>query len=216
MASSPDGRAPTKPGPERTCIATGEAGAPDAMIRFVRGPDGSAVPDLAGKLPGRGAWVGANRAALERAAARKAFSRAFKAETSASGDLVEAVEAGLADRVLNGLGLARRAGAAVLGFEQVREALRKGGLSAVFEAADGAEDGRSKVLGLAFRAREPILVIGCFDSAALGLALGRGRVVHAAVHVGAAARGVARDARRLAGFRALVPESWRGSGLPLS
>jgi len=40
-------------GPLRTCIATGEEGAPERMIRFVVGPEGDVVPDLARRLPGR-------------------------------------------------------------------------------------------------------------------------------------------------------------------
>src|SRR5882724_11710040 len=49
-------------GPLRTCIVTGEEGTPERMIRFVVGPQGEVVPDLARKLPGRGLWVRAGRA----------------------------------------------------------------------------------------------------------------------------------------------------------
>jgi len=40
-------------GPERTCLATRELRPKSELIRFVTGPDGSVVPDIAGKLPGR-------------------------------------------------------------------------------------------------------------------------------------------------------------------
>ena len=39
---------------ERMCIVTREVKDEDALVRFVRGPDGQAVPDLQRKLPGRG------------------------------------------------------------------------------------------------------------------------------------------------------------------
>lgn len=181
------------------------------MIRFVRGPDGSAVPDLAAKLPGRGAWVCARRDAIERAVSRKAFSRAFKSETAVQDGLAAAIEAGLAEKVLSAFGLARRAGEAQAGFDQARAALKSGGVALLAEASDGAADGRDKLFGLVKSVGGPILVVGCFDSTALGLALGRGRVVHLTLQHGAAAKRAAREARRLAGFRALVPESWRPS-----
>ena len=41
-------------GPERKCIATGEVRPTAGMIRFVLGPDAQIVPDVLGKLPGRG------------------------------------------------------------------------------------------------------------------------------------------------------------------
>ena len=48
------------------------------MIRFVIGPDG-VVPDLKRKLPGRGIWITATRAALSDAVARKVFARELQA-----------------------------------------------------------------------------------------------------------------------------------------
>ncbi|MEM6662503.1 MAG: DUF448 domain-containing protein, partial [Pseudomonadota bacterium] len=51
------GRRKDRDGPERRCIATGETGATDRLIRFVLAPEGGLVPDLAARLPGRGAWL---------------------------------------------------------------------------------------------------------------------------------------------------------------
>ena len=65
-------------GPLRTCIATGEEGAPERMIRFVVGPEGDVVPDLARRLPGRGMWVRAERSAVERAVAKNLFAKAAR------------------------------------------------------------------------------------------------------------------------------------------
>ena len=50
-------------GAVRKCIATGQVLPTAELIRFVVGPDGTVVPDLAAKLPGRGMWVSADRAA---------------------------------------------------------------------------------------------------------------------------------------------------------
>jgi predicted RNA-binding protein YlxR (DUF448 family) len=43
----------------RKCIVTGGTAEKSDLIRFVAGPDGQPVADLAEKLPGRGAWVAA-------------------------------------------------------------------------------------------------------------------------------------------------------------
>ena len=51
--------------PERRCIATGEVQPKRGLIRFAVSPDGIIVPDVLEKLPGRGIWVSADRAALE-------------------------------------------------------------------------------------------------------------------------------------------------------
>ena len=58
---------------ERMCIVTREVMDEDALIRFVRGPDGQAVPDLQRKLPGRGVWVSLNRQRVFRGYQEKPF-----------------------------------------------------------------------------------------------------------------------------------------------
>ena len=54
-------------GPRRQCAVSRESLPQDELIRFVRSPDGLAVPDVAAKLPGRGAWVRADRQSIEKA-----------------------------------------------------------------------------------------------------------------------------------------------------
>src|SRR6185503_15365919 len=90
-------------GPLRTCIVTGETMAPERMVRFVVGPDGDVVPDLARRLPGRGMWVKAERAIVEQAIAKKAFARAARAAVKAAADLPERIEHLLMSRALEDL-----------------------------------------------------------------------------------------------------------------
>src|SRR3954447_6680831 len=104
------------PGPLRTCIVTGETAAPERMIRFVVGPEGDVVPDLARRLPGRGMWLRAERAIVEQAVAKKTFSRAARKAVRAAADLPERIEHLLLQRTLEDLARARRAGRAVAGF----------------------------------------------------------------------------------------------------
>jgi uncharacterized protein len=167
--------APPSTGPQRTCIATGETGAPERMIRFVVGPEGDIVPDLARRLPGRGLWVKAERAAVERAVAKNLFARAARASVKPASDLAERVERLLLERALADLSRARRAGRAVAGFVRVEQMVgqRRAGLLVVADEADGDGLGKLKATGL------PIARLG--DAAALGGIFGREQAVYVAV-----------------------------------
>ncbi|WP_422032888.1 RNA-binding protein [Reyranella sp.] len=162
-------------GPMRTCIATGVEGAPETMIRFVVGPDGEVVPDLARRLPGRGMWVRAERAALERAVEKKLFSRAARAPVKASAELVDRVERLLLERALADLGRARRAGRAVAGFVKVEQMVgrHQAGLLVVAEDSDG--DGLQKLRATGL----PLERLG--DATALGGIFGREQAVYVAI-----------------------------------
>ena len=198
---------------ERRCIASGESQAEARLIRFALSPDGVVTPDVASKLPGRGAWVRADRESLQLACRKGAFSRAFKAETKVvADDLADQTEALLARRCLDQLGLARRAGALALGATQVEGAIRARTALVLVEAADGAEEGREKLMSLHIGLwGRPPAAVGCFSAADLGVALGRERVIHACLLQERMALAWAVDIGRLAGFRAIVPGSWPDS-----
>ncbi|QQP89394.1 RNA-binding protein [Skermanella sp. TT6] len=210
-AAPPDAFEPGLPGPEpleeeaiggrrsplRRCIVTAVVADRQGMIRFVASPEGAVVPDLEGTLPGRGLWVTADREILSRAVARNQFSKAARRKVKVDPDLVDRVEALLKRRCLDSIGLCRRAGVAVSGFEKVREALRKGKAGALVAAADGAEDGRGKMRALAGEAP----VVDLFDAADLGHAFGRDHVVHAMLAPGRLAARFLEECRRYAGLR---------------
>lgn len=171
--------APPSTGPQRTCIATGETGAPERMIRFVVGPEGDVVPDLARRLPGRGLWVKAERSAVERAVAKNLFARAARASVKPAADLPERVERLLLERALADLSRARRAGRAVAGFVKVEQMVgqRRAGLLVVADEADG--DGLGKLKAASREHGLPIARLG--DAAALGGIFGREQAVYVAV-----------------------------------
>lgn len=194
---------------ERRDIVSGQVMEEAALIRFVAGPDGQVVPDLARKLPGRGLWVAADRASVEAAAKKGSFARAAKAKLTAPAGLADQVEALLHRRLLEGLGLAKRAGDLISGFEKVAAAVSAGKVAWLVEAADGAADGRRKILNVARKSPKPPQVCGVFDAEELGLALGAENVIHTAFLAGRGAGRWTADVRRLAGFRPLLPESWR-------
>jgi uncharacterized protein len=187
---------------ERHCIVTGEVKPDHQMIRFVIAPDGEVVPDVATKLPGRGIWVTANRSAVNQAVKKGLFARATKASTSPSPDLADRTERALVARMLGDLGLARRAGQLVLGFDNVQSALDSPNPPRLLiEAAEGAKDGKRKLYAVAHAQNIKPGLVECLTSAELCLALGRGNVIHAAVRSGGLAERLFFDAERLCGFR---------------
>jgi predicted RNA-binding protein YlxR (DUF448 family) len=176
-------QAPPATGPQRSCIATGETGAPERMIRFVVGPAGDVVPDLARRLPGRGLWVKAQRSAVERAVAKNLFARAARNATGEpvrpAADLADRVERLLLERALADLSRARRAGRAVAGFVKVEQMVgqRRAGLLIVADEADG--DGLGKLEAVRRATGLPLARLG--DAAALGGIFGREQAVYVAV-----------------------------------
>ena len=193
----------------RKCIATGQVLPEEKLIRFAAGPEGVVVPDVARKLPGRGLWVEANRGAVDQAVKKNAFSRAAKAQLKAPADLADQVENLLGQRILQGLGLARRAGELTWGYDRVSTAIAAGRAAWMIEARDGASDGRRKLLQIAARQDVPPRLIGAFSEAEIGLALGLENVIHLAFLAGRGAGRWTQDVERLSGFRPLLPESWR-------
>jgi predicted RNA-binding protein YlxR (DUF448 family)/ribosomal protein L30E len=184
---------PELKGPLRRCIATRDTLPKEAMIRFVLGPDRMVVPDLAGRLPGRGMWLSARADVLERALSRGAFSRAARGQVQLPPDLRAQIETGLRGRIRDQVGLARRAGQAVCGFQQVREWLQAGRAAVLVEADDGSPSERARVIG---RHKVPvILAVGAGD---LGSVFGRDHAVHVAIAPGRIAEMLLQEAGRLA------------------
>lgn len=194
---------------ERRDIVSGEVMDEARLIRFVAGPDGSVVPDLARKLPGRGFWIEARRESVDQAIKKGLFSKAARQRLLAEQDLSDRIERLLARRLLDHLGLARREGALVTGFEKVHAALKGGKVGVVIEASDGSADGRNKVLGVAQHLSPVPQIAGFFASDEISLAIGLENVIHVALLAGRRAEHWAIEARKLAGFRPIFPERWR-------
>jgi predicted RNA-binding protein YlxR (DUF448 family) len=180
--------------PERRCILSGTHDGRDNLIRLALGPAGEILPDVRARAPGRGAWIGVDRAALETARAsgklRGALARAFKTgDLRIPDDLAERTEAALRQAALDRLGLEARAGTLLTGTEKIETAARKGDVHLLLHAADAGGDGNRKLdqawrvgggapaslettpQGLVIPAERPIL----------SLALGRQNVVHIAL-----------------------------------
>ncbi len=183
-------------GPERKCIATGEAHPTSELIRFVVGPDGQIVADIMGKLPGRGIWVRATREALDLAVQKGLFARAAKQTVQVPDDLVAKIEAQLARRIIDLVSLARKGGHAVSGYEKVKDWLYKDDAKVLLQASDGSERGKSKL-----STPEGGKFIGWLTADELGQAFGRETTIHAALGAGGLAQRVVEEAARLKGLR---------------
>jgi len=207
----------------RTCIVTRTRHEPDDMIRFVLDPAGSVIPDIKRKLPGRGVWTLARRAAVEEAVRKKAFARSFRQPVETPADLAGLVEQLLLRDALQSLAMANKAGLAVAGAFQVQEALSTGPVEVLLQAGDGSPSGLAKMRQAARRGAEgpdpgpqsaneaaaKPLIVDFLNSDQIGLALGRTNVIHAALKPGAASNAFAARFRRLASFRSegVVPAS---------
>ncbi len=174
--------------PERSCILSREHGARDGLVRLALSPGGDVLPDVRAKAPGRGAWIGVDRAGLEGAIAKGrlkgALARAFKgAALTIPADLPQLIEEALRRHALDRLGLEAKSGFVVIGGTAIEKAARSGRLHALYHAADAAADGAGK-LAQAWR-------VGTDDEGSgrrglalpvprtiLSLALGRENVVH--------------------------------------
>ena len=193
-------------GPTRRCLVTRRVLPKETLVRFVAAPDGTLTPDLAGELPGRGMWVSADRLVLERALQRSAFNRAARAQLAVPEGMTDRVTALALRRCIHMIGLARRAGQAVAGFEKVRAWLREGRAGLLLAARDGAADGRGKLIGLA----DGVPVLGMLASEALGEAFGRETTVHAAIAPGGLARRIAAETRRYDGLAGCIQPAGNG------
>jgi uncharacterized protein len=213
-------------GPLRRCIVTRERLPKERMIRFVVGPDRQIVPDLTARLPGRGIWLSASADVLKSIGARddrpqeggrqeggpqkenqgdathrllvRAFARAARGPVSVPADLFVLLQTALVRRIGECLGLARRAGQAVAGFEKAREALKTGRYRLVLQASDGSVAERSRFLS---GFGPDLTIIDPLPGETLGRVFGRDYVVHVAVAPGKLAESLVLEAGRLAELR---------------
>lgn len=201
--------------PQRRCVASRESHPKGDLLRFVVGPDGVLTPDLAARLPGRGLYVLPRRALLERAVRKGLFVREAARHglgpVKVPGDLGSRIEALLARRCCDLIGLARRAGQAVAGYEKTAAWVRGGRAAVLLRASDGSDTGAARMDALA----SGIPQIDLLDGAMLAAAFGRdAAVVHAAVARGGLARTLLHEAGRLGQLRQTTHEAFSAKDAP--
>lgn len=189
----------------RLCAATREAVDVDFLIRFVADPAGDIVPDLARRLPGRGVWVKAEKAAVALAVKSNAFAKSLKRSVRPDPALPDRVEKLLEKRVIEALSLANKAGLVTTGFQQVDELVTSGAAVTLVQAQDAAEGGRERLarkFGAVARSQgRKTALVTSLSTEQLSLAMGRSNVVHAALTQGGAAARFWDEAERLQRYR---------------
>lgn len=186
---------------QRRCVVTGEVRPREELLRFVVDPSGHLIPDISGRAPGRGIWLSPDRDSVKIALARRLFARAARQAVDVDPELETILERLLATRCVELIGLARRAGQAVAGFEKVRARLQQGKAGLLLEASDGADDGREKLR----RLMPGLGIVDCLTAEEIGRAFGRDHAVHAVLAPGALAAKLGMEARKLEGFRKYRP-----------
>ncbi len=164
------------------------------MLRFVVGPDQVLVFDVTATLPGRGLWLSASGDVIQKSLKTGIFSRAAKQNVTVPPDLGVRVEQALRRRVAELIGLARRGGNAISGFEKAREFMASGKAGLVVQAADGSLEERARFIG-----GRDIPVVSALSAAELGRIFGREQAVHVAIAAGQLAVRIQNDVLRLAG-----------------
>src|SRR6516165_3252114 len=176
----------------RMCAVSREQRPIDELIRFVVAPSGEVIADIKRRLPGRGLWVSASRAAVAEAVRRHQFSRGFKRDVRVAPSLPADTEALLVRSAVDALAIAAKAGQVVAGFTKVASSLEQpgGAVGALIHACDGAADGIRKLDAILRQnagfigKRGEIPIVTALTSAELDLALGRPNVIHAALLAG--------------------------------
>jgi predicted RNA-binding protein YlxR (DUF448 family) len=191
------GREKDQDDPERKCIASGESQPKAGLVRFCVGPEGQIVPDILGRLPGRGIYVAADRDLIDKAAKKGLFARAARQPVKVPDELSDLVEQLLLQRVVELLSMARKAGDAVMGYEKVKDWLAKGQAVTLIQASDGSERGKTKLHAPEGKGG----FIGVLTAGEMGLSFGRERAIHAALAAGGLRTRVVLEAARLAGLR---------------
>ncbi len=192
---------------DRTCIVTRQTTSPEALIRFVAGPDGTIVPDLKRRLPGRGCWITADRSLVDRAVSKKLFARALKRDVKANADLGAVVDQLLVADLVGMMNMARKAGQFISGAMKVDAAVRSGEALATFHASDAAADGVRKIDQarkawlLGSNAGYDIPSFSLLTGAEMDGLMGQNAFIHACALAGQAGEGVVKRATMLEKYR---------------
>lgn len=192
-----------RPKIERCCLVTRECRDIGSLVRFVIAPDGTLVPDIEGKLPGRGFWVTAEGSVLDRAVKDGYLARALRRvnaeDVVVPAELSEFVALLLRRRCLSLFGLARRAGVVVVGFKKVQGILASGGGRLLVLAAEGAAS-EDKLRRIAGNSYGDVKVIDFFEARALAPIFGRVNWAYAGVQRCGFAERLLAETERLVGF----------------
>jgi len=162
-----------KADPQRSCLGCREVKPKDDLLRFVLDPDRMVLPDIARKLPGRGAYTCFSRSCLVSAVSKRQFSRSFKGEVTLlpEDELITMITRLQKERIISLIAMANKAGKTVSGSDSVTDALRKGSVALLVLAEDISADSRTKFTAIA--GKTGVKVIDFSFKERLGATLGK-------------------------------------------
>lgn len=179
--------------PVRTCVVCRERSRPDDLVRMVLAPNGVAIVDFRGKLPGRGAWVHPGcLVQLERKPA--GLKRSFKCDVP-TGPWLQQYRMALERALCDGFSMAAASGALVGGRVVLEAALREGAAMEVVLASDAAD---RTVRALRAAAPEGMnFTVITLNAETLGAQVGKGSRAAVGVRPSRATKHLRRQLRRL-------------------
>lgn len=163
---------------ERKCVWTGKVLDKAELLRFVVLKNGTCLPDFNKKLDGRGFYLSNSKSLLnELMEKKKPLNKILHKDVIMSEDMPQIVENILRKKALDAINLTRKAGDLLLGFEKVKEGIKKGQAAFVILAADAGADGKQKIAEIAGDMERFTL----FDVETLSRALNRENTVYLVV-----------------------------------
>tara|TARA_A100001015_G_scaffold298340_1_gene380944 strand:+ start:1643 stop:2239 length:597 start_codon:yes stop_codon:yes gene_type:complete len=177
----------------RKCAITGSLIKRKFLLRFVVSPDGSILPDLNQKLPGRGVWLTLDRAIIQKAIIKDVFSKTLRKKVLIPENLLANTIVLVKKYIVQKISLARKAGFAICGFDKVNSALKLGNVAILIQAIDGSHKEKNRLQKKIFHYDKT----ECLQSFELGMAFGRDNVIHAAILNGRFVENIKYDITRL-------------------
>lgn len=182
---------------ERRCIVSKETYSQDELIRFVLSPDDIVTPDIENTLPGRGAWVKADKDSLEKAIQDNLFAKSFKQKSIIPDDLQTRVVTILRNKALSMLSLSRRSGDCIIGFDKAYNAAQKTNIAVYITASAEGTDSRQKIKNTLSSKTE---IVSCWDADTLSKTFGTENTNHAVIKQSGIANKFIKEYRKLCAF----------------
>jgi len=180
----------------RKCILTKELCYKSDLIRFVVGPNKFVVPDVAGRLPGRGLWLKAKKDIVTAACDKGIFTNVLKDKVSVPIDMADLIEGLLRKRCHELMGMARRAGQMVGGYAKVGLFLSSKDAGIIIVASDSRRSRSKEKTNIPPDAK----FVFCFSSSELGRIFDRDKIVYAVISSGSFTTNLLLEIKRLSGF----------------
>lgn len=163
---------------ERKCVWTGKVLSKTELLRFVVLKNGTCLPDFDKKIDGRGFYLSNSKQLLnDLMTKKKPLNKILHKDVIMAEDMPQIVEQILRKKATDSINLARKAGDLVLGFEKVKECIKKGKAAFVILASDAGADGKQKIAEIAGETEKFTL----FDVETLSQTLNRENTVYLVV-----------------------------------